>query len=74
MKTELLIIKSILELITDKVIRNVLLLSLVGILRKVSYLTSNFANDYVPRNKKNSSDVLNEFVSEYEKLITRINQ
>ncbi|MBW2972756.1 site-specific DNA-methyltransferase, partial [Candidatus Woesearchaeota archaeon] len=71
---ELLIIKSLIDAIKEKNVRNVLLISFIGILRKVSYLTSNFANDYVPRNKDKVSDVLQEFLSEFEKVYGRIKE
>ena len=70
--TELLIIKSVINTIESERIRKILTLCLLGILRRVSFLSSNFANDYVPRNKNKKSDVLKEFISEYDDILERL--
>lgn len=71
---ELLIIKSAIKKIDNYLIKNIFNFILLGILRKVSFLTSNFGNDYVPRNQEKKSDVLKEFTNYYKFTFNKIKE
>jgi site-specific DNA-methyltransferase (cytosine-N4-specific) len=70
---ELLTINSVINNMNgEEKLKKILLLCLLGILRKVSYLSSNFGNDYVPRNKTKKTDVLTRYLSEYDNILNRL--